>query len=352
MKNKNEVLKAMLKEIDSKSIYFNEFIETIYFGGGTPSLLEIGEINLLIDYICQNFKTSSNLEITLEANPDDLTNNKLKELSKSNINRLSIGVQSFLDRDLKIMNRAHNSKDSINCIENAKNYYENISIDLIYGMPESNLELWEDNLDIAISFDINHISAYALTVEPKTALERYVRKGAIKILDEEIVCKQYEIMLKKLTDMKYINYEFCSFGKEGYFSKNNTAYWLRKKYIGIGPSAHSFDGISRSWNISNNNLYVKAIENNEMYFETEILTKADKYNEYVMTGLRTMWGVSQDYLKDNFGLNYEKYFIKKSQKFINSKHLQIEKNVVKTTINGKFLSDGIASELFIVNLNN
>ena len=350
LKNKNEVINAMLKEIKIKSKTLNEIVETIYFGGGTPSLLEIDEINCLIDMVCENFKISSDLEITLEANPDDLTIDKLKKLSRSKINRLSIGVQSFLDHELKIMNRAHNSKVSKKCIESAKKYFNNISIDLIYGMPESNLETWEYNLDLAISLNISHISAYALTIEPKTALERYVRKGSIKLLDEEIIFKQYESMFNKLTAKKYINYEFCSFGKEGYFSKNNTAYWLRKKYLGIGPSAHSYNGVSRSWNISNNNLYVKAVMNDEMYYETEKLSVADQYNEYIMTGLRTMWGVSIDYLNDNFGLKYKNYFIESSEKFIDTKHLKMENNIIKTTNEGKFLSDGIASDLFIVNL--
>ena len=350
LKNKKDVINAMLKEIKIKSKTLNEIVETIYFGGGTPSLLEIDEINCLIDMVCENFKISSDLEITLEANPDDLTIDKLKKLSRSKINRLSVGVQSFLDRDLKIMNRAHNSTVSKKCIENAKKYFKNISIDLIYGMPESNLESWEYNLDLATSFNISHISAYALTIEPKTALERYVRQGSIKLLDEEIVFKQYESMLNKLTSKKYINYEFCSFGKKGYFSKNNTAYWLRKKYLGIGPSAHSYNGISRSWNISNNNLYVKAVMNDEMYYESEKLSLTDQYNEYIMTGLRTMWGVSIDYLNDNFGVNYKNHFIEKSEKFIDSKHLKMENNIIKTTNEGKFLSDGIASDLFIVNL--
>lgn len=340
----------MLKEIKIKSQASDEIVETIYFGGGTPSLLETKEINCLIDTVCKNFKISSNLEITLEANPDDLTIHKLKELSKSKINRLSIGVQSFLDDDLKLMNRVHSSNVSKKCIENSKKYFKNISIDLMYGMPGSNLESWEYNLDLAISYNTSHISAYALTIEPKTALERYVLKGSIKPLDEDIVFQQYELMFRKLTDQKYINYEFCSFGKEGYFSKNNTAYWLRKKYLGIGPSAHSFNGISRSWNISNNNLYVKAVMNNQSYYESEKLSLTDQYNEYIMTGLRTIWGVSTDYLNHNFGLNYKKHFIKKSKKFIDSKHLKIENNIIKTTIDGKFLSDGIASDLFMVNL--
>ncbi len=342
----------MLKEIYIKSQSCNELIETIYFGGGTPSFLESNQINSLIEMVLENFNTSSNLEITLEANPDDLTNQKLKDLSKSKINRLSIGVQSFIDHDLKIMNRVHNSKVSNECVKNAKKYYDNLSIDLIYGMPDSSIESWEHNLDIALSHEVNHISAYVLTVEPKTALQRYVQKGLVNLIDEEVVFKQFKLMFKKLKNQKYINYEISSFAKEGYFSKNNSSYWLRKKYIGIGPSAHSFDGVSRSWNVSNNNLYTKAIENNKKYYESEKLTKTDKYNEYIMTGLRTMWGVSLDFLKENFGENYKKYFIDKSKKFLHSKHLIQENKVFKTTLDGKFLADGIASELFIVNLKN
>jgi len=223
----------MLKEIYIKSQSCNELIETIYFGGGTPSFLESNQINSLIEMVLENFNTSSNLEITLEANPDDLTNQKLKDLSKSKINRLSIGVQSFIDHDLKIMNRVHNSKVSNECVKNAKKYYDNLSIDLIYGMPDSSIESWEHNLDIALSHEVNHISAYVLTVEPKTALQRYVQKGLVNLIDEEIVFKQFKLMFKKLKNQKYINYEISSFAKEGYFSKNNSSYWLRKKYIGI-----------------------------------------------------------------------------------------------------------------------
>ena len=350
-KNKAKVVEAMLKELYIKSQNYNDIVETIYFGGGTPSFLETEEINCLTEAVFNNFKTASNLEITLEANPDDLTIKKLKELSKSKINRLSIGVQSFNDHDLKIMNRAHNSKDANRCVKNAKKYFDNLSIDLIYGMPESTLESWEHNLDIAVSYNTNHISSYALTIEPKTALEKYVEKGLVKLLDEEIIFKQYKLMLRRLSNENYINYELSSFAKDGYFSKNNTAYWLRKNYIGIGPSAHSFDGISRSWNISNNNLYLKAIEENKMYYKTEKLTKTDQYNEYVMTGLRTIWGISLDFLKDNFGTKYQNHFVEKSKKYIYSKHLILKNNVIKTTIEGKFLADGIASELFIVKLN-
>ena len=339
----------MLKEIYIRSKEYNDIIETIYFGGGTPSILEIEEISVLIEMIFKNFKTSSYPEITLEANPDDLSELKLKELSKTKINRLSIGVQSFMENDLKEMNRSHTSIDSKKCIENAKNYYDNISIDLIYGIPKADLKNWEYNLDLAIEYNTNHISAYALTVEPNTVLEKQVQKGRVKLLNEERVFDQYKLMFNKLTSCNYINYELSSFAKEGYFSKNNSSYWLRKKYIGIGPSAHSFDGISRSWNVSNNNLYVKAINSNKIFFESEKLTKTDMYNEYIMTGLRTIWGVSKDYLKDNFGYKFEKHFTEKSEKYFDSNHLIQKNNIITTTINGKFLSDRIASDLFIIN---
>ena len=348
-KNKESVVESMLKEIQIKSIGYDDLIETIYFGGGTPSFLETSEINKLIKSVFKNFNISLNPEITLEANPDDLNELKLKELSNSLVNRLSVGVQSFIDKDLKLMNRSHNSIDSKKCIDNAIKYFDNISIDLIYGMPDSDLKSWEYNLNLALGWDLNHISAYALTVEPNTALDKYVKKGIIKPLDEDQVFEQYDFMFNKMLDKQYVNYELSSFAKKGYFSKNNTAYWLKKKYIGIGPSAHSFDGISRSWNVSNNNLYVKAIKNNQMFLEKENLTEIDQYNEYIMTGLRTIWGVSLNYLKENFGINYENHFKKKSEKFIISNHLIVNEDVVKTTIQGKFLSDGIASELFLVN---
>lgn len=350
LKNKESVIESMIKEIQVKSNGYDDLVDTIYFGGGTPSFLEIFEINKLIVSVFKNFKISLNPEITLEANPDDLNDYKLKELSKSKINRLSIGVQSFKEKDLKIMNRSHSSKDSNQCIESAKKYFDNISIDLIYGMPGSDLKSWNYNLNLAISLNLKHISAYALTVEPNTALDRFVKKDIIKPLEEDLVFEQYELMYEKLLDNEYINYELSSFAKEGYFSKNNTAYWLRKKYIGIGPAAHSFDGINRSWNVSNNNLYIKAIKNNKMFFAKEKLSIVDQYNEYIMTGLRTIWGISLKYLKDNFGIKYRNHFINKSQKFIVSNHLILNDDIVKTTIKGKFLSDGIASELFLINL--
>jgi len=349
LKNRKKIISSMIKEIEIKSIGYEDLIETIYFGGGTPSLLSIIEIDSLIKAVIDNFKISKKPEITLEANPDDLNVSKLKELSNSLINRLSIGIQSFNDQDLKLMNRSHNSFDSINCIDNSLKYFDNISIDLIYGMPNSNLISWEKNLNLALNWDLNHISAYALTVEPKTALEKYIQKEIILPLDEEFVYDQFNLMYDKLSDLNYINYELSSFAKKGYFSKNNSGYWLGKKYVGIGPSSHSFDGFSRSWNVSNNTLYVSDIQNNKMYHQKEKLTYIDQYNEYIMTGLRTMWGISLSNLQEKFGKKIKNYFVNKSKKFIESKLLIIENDLIKTSKKGKFLSDGIASELFLIN---
>ena len=349
LKNRKKIISSMIKEIEIKSIGYEDLIETIYFGGGTPSLLSIIEIDSLIKAVIDNFKISKKPEITLEANPDDLNVSKLEELSNSLINRLSIGIQSFNDQDLKLMNRSHNSFDSINCIDNSLKYFDNISIDLIYGMPNSNLISWEKNLNLALNWDLNHISAYALTVEPKTALEKYIQKEIILPLDEEFVYDQFNLMYDKLSDLNYINYELSSFAKKGYFSKNNSGYWLGKKYVGIGPSSHSFDGFSRSWNVSNNKLYVSDIQNNKMYHQKEKLTYIDQYNEYIMTGLRTMWGISLSNLQEKFGKKIKTHFVIKSKKFIESKLLIIENDLIKTSKKGKFLSDGIASELFLIN---
>ena len=349
LKNRKDIVQTMIKEIEIKSVGYEDLIETIYFGGGTPSLLMISEIDSLIKSVINNFTISSQIEITLEANPDDLNAKKLKELSKSLINRLSIGIQSFNDQDLKLMNRSHNSFDSINCIDKSLKYFDNISIDLIYGMPNSDLISWEKNLNIALKWDLNHISAYALTVEPKTALEKFIKKEIVVPLHDEIVFEQFNLIHDKLTDLNYVNYELSSFAKKGYFSKNNSAYWLGKKYIGIGPSSHSFDGSSRSWNVSNNTLYVSDIKNNKMYHQKEKLSNIDQYNEYIMTGLRTVWGISLTNLAEKFGENTKNHFINKSNKFFESKLLIIENDLIKTSKKGKFLSDGIASELFLIN---
>lgn len=349
-KNKDEVLDAIENEIKQKGQATNEAISTIYFGGGTPSILDVNEINSIIKRIYKEFNVESEAEITIEANPDDLNKEKIINLSLTEINRLSIGVQSFIDKELKIMNRAHDSKKALNSIEISKKYFNNISIDLMYGVPDSTIESWAYNLDTVSQFDINHISSYALTLEPKTALESFVRKLVVEMPEEDLVYDQYNLINKKLEPLGFINYEVCSFAKENFFSKNNSAYWLRKKYIGIGPSAHSFDGKSRSWNISNNKKYIDQIKKGKSFYKKEKLSKVDQYNEYVMTGFRTIWGVSANFIENNFNSKFKNYFTDRIQKHIDQKNIIVKDDIYTTTNEGRFLADGISSDLFLVNL--
>ena len=351
LRNRDEMISCIIKEIKlRKNELNNATIETIYFGGGTPSILSIIEINKIIDAVYQYHSVVLSPEITLEANPDDLSEDKIIELSKSPINRLSIGVQSFFEKDLKLMNRAHNADEAKKCLEIATKYFENISIDLIYGIPDCTNEQWIENINTALSFGIPHISSYALTVEPKTALASFIQKGIIKNVDDEKAQEQFYILKEILEENQFIHYETSNFGKEGFFSKNNTAYWLGKSYVGIGPSAHSFDGNQRSWNVKNNTKYIKSIQQNLLPIERESLTIIDKYNEYIMTGLRTIWGVSIDNVKKNFGEKYASYLAIQSQKYIEDELLIFENGTLKTTKKGLFLSDGIASDLFMLNL--
>jgi oxygen-independent coproporphyrinogen-3 oxidase len=351
MKKKEEMVLAIAKEIQMrKSEFENEDVETIYFGGGTPSVLTSEEINFLIAAVYSNYSVIENPEITLEANPDDLSSERIIELSKSKINRLSIGIQSFFEEDLQLMNRAHNSAEAKKCLEEATKYFDNISLDLIYGIPRMSNEKWKQNIETALSFGIPHISSYALTVEPKTALNKLIQTGKIAAPKDEVAQEHFAILVETLEANGFIHYELSNFGKENYFSKNNSAYWLGKKYIGIGPSAHSYDGVSRSWNVSNNSLYLKSIKEDKLPNEIEILSTADRYNEYVMTGLRTIWGVSLDRIKTEFGDEYLDYLNKQVQKFLNDDLVFIENNILKPTPKGKFLTDGIASDLFYLNL--
>ena len=351
LKKKDEMVLALAKEIEMrKSEFQEEIVETIYFGGGTPSILEISDLKFLIDVVYRNFKVAENPEITVEANPDDLTENRIIELSKNKVNRLSIGIQSFFEDDLKLMNRAHNVEEAKNCLKIATQYFDNISIDLIYGIPEMSNEKWLQNIETALSFKVPHISSYALTVEPKTALHSFIQKGIIPQPDDEVAQEHFQILVDKLSENEFIHYELSNFGKENYFSKNNSSYWLGKKYIGIGPSAHSYDGKNRGWNVSNNSLYIKSIQENKLPIEIETLTKTDRYNEYVMTGLRTIWGVSLNKIEQEFGETYLHYLNQQAAKFIEDHLLFIDDNILRTTKKGKFLSDGIASDLFLLNL--
>jgi oxygen-independent coproporphyrinogen-3 oxidase len=368
LKKRDELVLALAKELEMRKDEFqNTTVETIYFGGGTPSLLSIKELDFLIKQVYAHYKVSKAPEITLEANPDDLivASKEISNIAVSavkvqqksifelyrdiGINRLSIGIQSFFEADLKLMNRAHNSQEATSCLEEATRYFDNISIDLIYGIPGLSNENWQKNIDEALSFGIPHISSYALTVEPKTALESFIKKGLIANVDDDLAHDQFHMLVDTLEAHDFVHYELSNFGKDGFFSRNNSAYWQGKPYIGIGPSAHSFSGNERSWNIRNNSKYITAIEAGTFPKETEILSTTDSYNEYVMTGLRTVWGVSLQKIASNYGLDYKKYLLEQSQTFINQQLLYIEDETLLVTKQGKFLSDGIASSLFKLN---
>ena len=351
MKKKEEMVLAIAKELQMrKTEFLNEVVETIYFGGGTPSVLTSEEIEFLIKEVYSHYAVVENPEITLEANPDDLCSERIIELSKSHINRLSIGIQSFFEDDLKMMNRAHNSVEAQKCLEEATQYFDNISLDLIYGIPGMSNEKWKQNIEKALSFGIPHISSYALTVESKTALNKLIQTGKIAKPNDESAQEHFAILIEALEANDFIHYELSNFGKPNYFSKNNSAYWLGKKYLGIGPSAHSYDGISRSWNVSNNSLYLKSIQEGKLPNEIEILSVTDRYNEYIMTGLRTIWGVSLGRIETEFGSEYLEYLYKQADKFLSDDLLSINDNILKPTSKGKFLTDGIASDLFYINL--
>lgn len=358
LKRKDELLECLVKEIELRKEELEGLIvATIYFGGGTPSLLTIEELNLLIDTVYKNFRVVANPEITLEANPDDLTEKQIITLANTPINRLSIGIQSFFDEDLKSMNRVHTAKEAKECLSAAICSFDNITIDLIYGIPNMTNDRWRENLQIAFDLGINHISSYALTVEPKTALAAFIRQGKYPNVSEETALEHFNILVEETSKQGFIQYEISNFGKKDYFSKHNTSYWQGKPYLGVGPSAHSFNRGQRSWNISNNIKYIQAIQQNELPSENETLSDMDKFNEYIMTGLRTVWGVSLDTIEQKFGLSYKKHLLKNSQSFIIQGLLEIvtssdcESNCIeklKATSKGKFLVDGIASDLFMI----
>lgn len=364
LKKKDELIQALVKEIRLRKTELNGLVETIYFGGGTPSLLEISEIQLLVATVYENFEVSEDPEITLEANPDDLSETIVEQLAKSPINRLSIGVQSFFEEDLKFMNRAHNAEEALQSIALAKAHFSNISIDLIYGIPKMTNERWLANVEKALQLAIPHLSCYALTVEPKTALENFIKKGIVPAVEDDVAQEHHKLLVEKTEAAGYENYEFSNFGKSGWHSKNNTAYWQGKPYLGIGPSAHSYDGDSRSWNVANNSIYIKKIEAGELPLERETLSIRDKYNEYIMTRLRTADGISLQEISDTFGAKYKEYLLQQAKEHIENGLLkcvtssdfllqeQEGNNIERLTVTkkGKFLSDGIASDLFLVEL--
>ncbi|MAZ71854.1 MAG: coproporphyrinogen III oxidase [Flavobacteriaceae bacterium] len=350
LKKKEELLAALVQEIQLRKEELIGTVDTIYFGGGTPSLLTALELKFLIDAVYANFNVTEAPEITLEANPDDLTETLIHQLSNSPINRLSIGVQSFFEEDLQLMNRAHNAKEAEQCIKLAKKYFSNISIDLIYGIPEMTNKRWLANIEKALELDIPHLSCYALTVEPKTALEKFIKKGIVPPVEDDVAQEHHTLLVAKTEAAGYRNYEFSNFSKPGWESRNNTAYWQGKPYLGIGPSAHSYNGQQRSWNVANNTVYIRNIEAGELPIERESLSVKDKYNEYVMTRLRTADGISVQEISVVFGTTYATYLLQQATQHIASELLQHENERLIITKKGKFLTDGIASDLFLLEL--
>jgi oxygen-independent coproporphyrinogen-3 oxidase len=350
LKKRDEMITAICKELELRKHEMEQEVTTIYFGGGTPSVLKASEIELIINQLYKNYKVVSSPEVTLEANPDDLSEKVIRDFSKSPINRLSIGVQSFFEKDLKLMNRAHDAQEAHQAIKLTKKYFENCSIDLIYGIPQMSNKRWLENLDKAIQFDVPHLSCYALTVEPNTALQTFIKKGVIAPVEDDVAKEHHTLLVDIAEKMGYDNYEFSNFGKKGFYSQNNMAYWQGKPYLGIGPSAHSYTGEQRSWNVANNSIYIKKITKEEVPQEIEKLSLTDKYNEYVMTRLRTMWGISLEEVNTLFGNTYFKYLHKQAKQHLTSGLLEIKDEKLLVTKKGKFLSDGIASDLFLLNL--
>lgn len=348
---KDEMIRAMKTDIRlRKDELQNKNLKSLYFGGGTPSILSADEINSLIDEVLKYFSFDSDIEVTLEANPDDLDKNFLKQLAQSPVNRLSIGTQSFFEEDLKLMNRAHNASEAEDSIKRAQDFgFENLSIDLIYGSPTSNMEIWKENLNKTIALEVPHISSYALTVEPKTALENWISKGKVASPGEEEQNKEFYYLSDFLKDNGFEHYEVSNFAKPGFYSRHNSAYWKYKEYLGIGPSAHSYNGFDvRSWNIANNQQYIKKLDAGILAKEEELLSQQDQFNEMIMIGLRTIWGVDLESLKNKFNDQILEHFQNEIKSKIEEGILITENNHLKIPEKHWFMADGIASDLFLV----
>lgn len=347
LRYKKELVDAIIKEIDlQKDFLQGESITTIYFGGGTPSLLSIGEGAALLDKIRQVYFVEQGAEITLEANPDDLTIKKLVAWKSMGINRLSIGIQSFFEEDLAWMNRAHSAKEAIDNLQLAKNEFDNISIDLIYGSPLLTDEQWEKNVATALSYQVQHLSCYALTVEEKTPLHKQILSQKKQDIDADKQARQFLLLMKWLRQAGYEHYEVSNFAKPGFRSRHNSSYWQGKKYLGLGPSAHSYDGIVRKWNVANNTKYINAIEKGIVENETEVLTEIQKLNEYIMISLRTMEGMDLEKIRSIWGEDKITAMEKKLSILKKSNLLHQKDSIIQLTDKGMLMADGIASDLF------
>jgi len=338
------------KEIELRKDYLdNSVVDTIYFGGGTPSILTMNNLKMLLSTINSSFTISKSPEITLEANPDDLTYEYLHEIRSVGVNRLSIGIQSFSDSDLKMMKRRHTAIEAEASVLLAKSSgFSNISIDLIYGMEFSTNEQFNQNIDKAISLDVQHISAYHLTIEEKTTFYLYKKKKKIREIDENRSNEQLLILRNKLKQNGFEHYEISNFAKPNFISQHNSNYWKQVPYLGIGPSAHSYNGESRQWNIASVMKYNKALDNNMLYYDKEVLSETDKFNDYIITSLRTALGINVGYVETNFSPYLAQYFILSIGKFLKNNDLELDEQNLKVSTKSIFLTDYICSELIYV----
>ena len=351
--NKREdFVSALLREIEMRKTYLDPArdIETLYFGGGTPSVLSITELRRIIKAIKSNFSFVDNPEITLEINPDDVTDSFLKSIKKEGINRLSIGIQSFSDKILSMLNRRHNAKQSLRSIEMAREAgFDNISVDLIYGIPGLSAENWKKELETVFKLDVEHISAYHLTIEKNTVFGKMKDLGELDEIPEEVSEEQFTILTQMARAKGYVHYEISNISKEAYISRHNSNYWKQVSYLGLGPSAHSFNGYSREWNIADLDTYIQRVTEGEAFSEKEELDERIRYNEYVMTSLRTMWGIDLNYLETSFSKEMHDYLLNMSARFMKYGMLTRNKSgCVILTEQGKMISDNIISELMMV----
>lgn len=346
LRYKDKITAAILREAELQNDYLGtETIETIYLGGGTPSLLSIEEIKIILKKIKQLHTQSSEVEITLEANPDDIGEDKLSGWKAAGINRLSIGIQSFFDEDLQWMNRAHTADEAKHSLHAAKTIFDNITIDLIYGTPHLTNERWKQNVETVLSFDIPHISCYALTVEPKTPLHKMIKQQKSPDVNPDKQSEQFLLLMRWMEEAGYEHYEISNFAKPGHRSRHNSSYWKGENYLGLGPSAHSFNGSTRQWNVSNNKIYTASVNAGKVPYEIEVLTLTQQINEYIMTSLRTAEGMNLDVLEEQFAVN-SKEITGKAEKYINNNLLKLGNNSLVLTREGKLLADGIAADLF------
>ena len=344
-----ECLEAMAIEMDLRKDYLHgENISTIYIGGGTPSLLTVRETGELLNSIMRLFHVESDCEITVEMNPDDIEAQYLSEIRQLGINRLSIGIQSWRDADLKLLNRRHDSAKASRALKDAISAgFENVTIDLIYGIPGMTRKEWAENLDYSFSFDIKHLSAYHLTFEKGTMLWKMREKQAINEIDEDESAALFNILIEKAENAGFIHYEISNFGKPGYFSRHNSNYWKQVNYLGIGPSAHSFNGYSRQWNVSSVKEYIKSVNSDRTFYEREELDTRSRFNEYIMTSLRTMWGIDLEYVEKAFDKESYDYLVNLSGKFKNYGLMKSEGHFLILTNQGKMISDNIISEFMM-----